>query len=162
MTLIIGGILFSYLHLAWLATTDILRLLRGSNTKLFDPRCYCSECRHSIALRHQLPIISYTLNRGKCPYCKRKIEPLNFYLEIALFALYLVLMIAFNFKPLGVLISFLAYEAIKIAFIAEKGHKEEKFFREYILSILANVFVFSLIGFMSILLNYISSGNILR
>ncbi len=162
MLIIICGILFSYMHVAALATTDILRLLRGSTIGVFHSKCYCSECNHTISLLHQFPIFAYIINRGKCPYCKKKIEPLNFYLEVSLFTMYLVIMLVFGFKPIGVLVTFCAYEIIKIGFIIVKGHKEKNFYKEYILSILTNTIVFSLVGFMSILYNFVSSGNILR
>lgn len=44
------------------ATTDILRLLKGSTVKVNAPDCYCPICHNKIALRDQLPIISYIKN----------------------------------------------------------------------------------------------------
>ncbi len=162
MILPIIGIFISYLHISALATTDIMRLLAGSNISVFDSKCYCSECGHKIALIHQVPILAYILNGGKCPYCKTKIDPMNFYLEVVLYGMYVLLMLVFAFKPIGVLVSFAVYEAIKIGFLIVKGRKKEHFFREYILTLFTNAFIFSMVGFMSVLYNYIANGQILN
>ncbi len=162
MLLLRLGILFSYLHISALATTDIMRLLSNSTISVFDSSCYCSACNHKISLIHQMPIISYIFNRGKCPYCKAGIEPMNFYLEVGSYAVYTLIMFVFAFKPLGVLVSFILYEIIKVSVILIKGRKNEKFYKEYFLSLLINMVVFGLVGFLSILNNFIVNGNVLN
>ncbi len=160
MILLEIGMLLCYFHVSALATTDIMRLLSNSTISVFDSSCYCSACNHKIPLIHQIPIISYIFNRGKCPYCKAAIEPMNFYLEVGSYVVYTLIMLIFAFKPLGVLFSFVLYEIIKIVVIALIGRKKERFFKEYFLSLLTNMLVFGLVGFIAVLNNFIVTGNI--
>ncbi|KEK23578.1 prepilin peptidase [Bacillus gaemokensis] len=37
------------------------------------PRSYCHHCRHKLKPKELMPIISFLLQKGCCPYCKRKI-----------------------------------------------------------------------------------------
>ena len=43
---------------------------------------YCPNCNHKLGLLDLFPIISYIALRGKCRYCKEKIRPRYFILEI--------------------------------------------------------------------------------
>lgn len=103
------GILLAYVHVSALTTTDIMRLLSNSTVCVFDSSCYCLVSNHKVSLFHQIPIFSYIINRGKCPYCKVTIDPMNFHLEIGSYIVYSIMMLVFAFKPLGVLISFCLY-----------------------------------------------------
>ncbi len=160
MILIKIGILISYLHISALSTTDIMRLLSNSTISVFDNSCYCSACKHKVPLIHQIPIVSYALNKGKCPYCKEAIDPMNFYLEVGSYITYIAIMLIFAFKPLGVLVSFGLYEIIKLIIIVLVGRKKQSFYKEYFLSLLTNIIVFGLVGFIAILNNFIISGKI--
>ncbi len=162
MVLLKIGIIIAYLHISALATTDIMRLLSNSTISVFDSKCYCSACNHKVALIHQFPIVSYILNRGKCPYCKASIDPMNFYLELISYILYVIMLFVFSFKPIGILFSFVLYEIVKVIVICIKGRKKTNFFREYFLSLLTNSIVFGMVGFLSILNNFIVTGNILK
>ncbi len=161
MLLLKLGMLLCYLHISALATTDVLRLLSGSTVSVFDARCYCSACGHKIPLWHQIPIVSYIINRGKCPYCTQSIEPMNFYLEIFSFIGYLLLMMLFRFKPLGVLVSFLLYETVKLCVVAVRGRKKTAFLKEYSLSLVTNALIFALVGFLAIVHNFTATGHVL-
>ena len=54
------GICFTFYILGAYATTDILRLLKGSAVSVTAPDCYCPICHNKIALKEQLPIIQST------------------------------------------------------------------------------------------------------
>jgi len=41
---------------------------------LFFPRSHCPECGHIIAWYHNIPLLSFILNRGRCAYCKISIS----------------------------------------------------------------------------------------
>ena len=45
-------------------------------------RSYCPECKHKLGFLDQIPIFSYIFLRGKCRYCKKKISPTSFFIEI--------------------------------------------------------------------------------
>ena len=79
----------------------ILGLLMGSfftvvGTRLpnhenfMNSRSYCDKCHHRLSLLDMVPIISFLLLRGRCRYCKGKIDALSSYMEFftgVLFAL---------------------------------------------------------------------------
>ena len=45
-------------------------------------RSYCPNCNHKLTFLDMIPILSYLFLRGKCRYCKQKIRPRYFLLEI--------------------------------------------------------------------------------
>ncbi len=40
---------------------------------IITPRSYCPACRHTLAWKDNIPVISYLLLRGKCRYCGARI-----------------------------------------------------------------------------------------
>ncbi len=45
-------------------------------------RSYCPKCDHKLAFLDLIPVLSYIFLGGKCRYCKEKIRPRYFLLEI--------------------------------------------------------------------------------
>ena len=45
-------------------------------------RSYCPSCNHKLAFWDLIPVLSYMFLGGKCRYCKEKIRPRYFLLEI--------------------------------------------------------------------------------
>lgn len=43
---------------------------------------YCPKCNHKLGFWDLIPVFSYILLRGKCKYCKEKIRPRYFIIEI--------------------------------------------------------------------------------
>ncbi len=43
---------------------------------------FCSCCKHQLRYFEVLPLIGWLINRGSCRYCKRKIDPSYFILEL--------------------------------------------------------------------------------
>ncbi len=152
--LIILGIIISYLVIGGFATTNIIRLLKGETIKVSDGKCYCGSCGKVIPVYRQIPIFSYLLSRGKCKDCGTKIPKMSFYIEVSVFALTSVVSLLLSFSPLGVLMSFISYEVLKLCIIIYKGRKKEKFVKEYIISLLFSVFCFLLVAFMSAIYTY--------
>ena len=75
---------------------------------------YCPNCNHKLGLLDLFPIISYIGLRGKCRYCKQKIRPRYFILEIlsgTLFILFAFLL-EIRFETLSL------YNIIDFSFIA--------------------------------------------
>lgn len=149
--LIIIGICISYFFVAGLSTTNILRLLKGSDLHVYSSKCSCPNCGVKIGVFNQTPIISYILNKGKCRHCKSPIPRDALYLEIAVFFGMTSIAALCSFSPLGVLLSFLYYELIKIILIIKRGKREHAFLTQYILSVLSILFVWFLMEFMSLL-----------
>lgn len=43
---------------------------------------YCPQCNHKLGFFDLIPIFSYIFLRGRCRYCKKKIKPTSFLIEI--------------------------------------------------------------------------------
>lgn len=43
---------------------------------------FCKECKTRLKAIDLIPILSYLFLRGRCRYCKKKIDPRNFYFEL--------------------------------------------------------------------------------
>lgn len=56
-----------------------IRLPRKENFIL--ARSKCETCHHLLSLLDMIPILSYLFLRGKCHYCKAKIDSLSTYIE---------------------------------------------------------------------------------
>lgn len=69
---------------------------KGSKLKLFHPPPHCPECRHPLALKEMLPIVSYFLLKGRCKQCKTPIPRRYPFLEIMSPLLSLLLAIRFG------------------------------------------------------------------
>lgn len=58
----------------------------------------CDECKHTLSLIEMIPLLSYLFLRGKCRYCKSKIDPLSTYIEVFTGLLFAVSYYSFNFS----------------------------------------------------------------
>lgn len=65
-SLIFGSVIGSYF------TTAEYRI--RNELALITFYCYCPKCGHELALIHQIPIVSWIFQRGKCHYCKASIS----------------------------------------------------------------------------------------
>ena len=54
-------------------------------------RSYCPNCNHKLGFLDMFPIFSYILLGGKCRYCKQKIRPRYFILEILSGTLFVIM-----------------------------------------------------------------------
>ena len=59
---------------------------------------YCPKCNHKLGILDLIPVLSYIMLRGKCRYCKEKIRPRYFILEILSGTIFLLIAIFMNFK----------------------------------------------------------------
>lgn len=78
-------------------------------------------------------------------------------LEISVFSVMTVISTISDFSPLGVLLSFVAYELIKIICITINGKRESNFAGEYIISVLLMIVFLIMTEFMALLLYSIKS-----
>ena len=94
-TLVFGGIIGAYF-----TTTD--HRIRNDEA-LVTSKCYCPMCHHSLALLHQIPVISWIALGGKCHYCKKPI-PRRYPLTEGGFLVYYGITYLFLWKyPVGLL-----------------------------------------------------------
>jgi len=143
---------FCYFIFSATPTTDILRLLKNSKTPISTIPSYCDHCGYVIPHWEQLPVISFVLHKGKCRYCGEKIPIKSVFLEGFTFTMMVGITTAFHFRPIGVVVSFLCYELLKVLFIIIFGARENSFWKEFSISLRYNICFFSLFVFMSILL----------
>lgn len=52
------------------------------NEDITHKHSYCPKCNHKLSFLDMIPILSYICIKGKCRYCKAKISPRYFIIEI--------------------------------------------------------------------------------
>ena len=152
MLLIKFCICFSYFIIGGLATTNILRLLKGSSLPVLSSKCNCATCGMRINAFYQLPIISYIACKGHCKKCGVKLPFDALFLEILIFVGMSLVSIIGKFSMLSVLGSFLYYEIIRLIFIFKYGPREKDFFKQYFFALIGLSSFFVLVEFMASLL----------
>lgn len=61
-------------------------------------RSHCDNCLHELSLLDMVPIFSYLFLRGKCRYCKEKINSLSTWMELFTGILFALAYYAFGFS----------------------------------------------------------------
>src|SRR5436190_10380963 len=69
------------------ANVCIYRLPRGES--IVHPNSRCPHCGKPIRLRHNIPILSYLMLKGRCMDCGNRISPRYFFVELAMALLFL-------------------------------------------------------------------------
>ena len=103
---IIGSLFGSFFTLA------VYRIPKKQD--IIHTHSYCPNCNHKLGLLDLFPIISYIALRGKCRYCKEKIRPRYFILEILSGTLFIsfAYLIGIKFETMTI------YKIIDFSFIA--------------------------------------------
>ena len=70
----------------------------SKNEKFINTRSVCDNCNHTLAWYDLIPILSYIILKGKCRYCKNKISPLSFFIELATGILFALSYYSFGFS----------------------------------------------------------------
>ncbi len=87
---LIGIFIGSFINLA------IYRIPLKKN--IFTERSFCPKCNHKLGFMDLIPLLSYIFLKGKCRYCKEKIEIKYFLIEL-LSGIYIVLLyVSMNFR----------------------------------------------------------------
>jgi prepilin signal peptidase PulO-like enzyme (type II secretory pathway) len=146
--LVIITIIFAFYILSAYATTDILRLLKGSSTPVYAPDCFCDNCKNKIRLIDQVPIFAYLFNRGRCHHCKCKIPAFDILFEVLILVTLTVTNVFLRFGWIGFAATVAEYEIIKLVFLLIKGKREEAFAKNLLISLLTNILVFLLVGIL--------------
>ena len=140
-------ILFAFYILSAYATTDILRLLKGSTLPVNSTFCYCPNCHNKIALKDQVPILSYFLNHGKCKSCGCKIPPNDLFLEVFFFLSFSSITLFLHFHWSAYFLCVALYEVVKCLFIFWHGKREAEFGKNFVRSLLNNLLLFLFLAF---------------
>ena len=61
------------------------------NQDITHKHSYCPKCNHKLAFLDMLPILSYIFLKGRCRYCKAKIGPRYFIIELLSGLLFVIL-----------------------------------------------------------------------
>lgn len=153
--IIYAAIFLAFYIISAFATTDILRLLKGSSVSVSDPHCFCPACGRRILLRDQLPVFAYFFHHGKCRYCRSPIPFSDLFLEIMLFISFSVIGLITRFSFPGFFLCFLFYQLVKLVFIMKSGPREDAFGKNLLLSFFHNFLVFGLLAVLFFII-YIS------
>lgn len=65
---------------------------------LSKPNSYCESCKKEIKWYMNIPVFSYLFLRGKCAYCKSKIDSLSFIVEVLTSFLFVVFYLKYGFS----------------------------------------------------------------
>lgn len=49
-------------------------MLKGEHLNLCYPGSHCPVCKHVLSKRHNIPLVSFLLYKGKCAFCNEKIS----------------------------------------------------------------------------------------
>lgn len=128
-----------YFHIGGLSTTNIIRLTKGNSLPVLASKCQCSNCGSKIPPLLQLPVISFIVCKGKCRECGIKIPIYPLVIEIATMLGMFIISVLLNLSILGITLSFLYYEALRILILCIKGKRKNNFTRNYALALLSMV-----------------------
>ena len=145
-------------HISGLATTNILRLTRGNTRPVLDSKCCCDKCGHSIPPILQLPIVSYIICKGKCRNCKTQIPVFPLVLELVILCGMFLLQSVFGFSLLGVTLSFVYYEIVRVVVILKEGRREIAFAKQYVVAMLSMIPFYVMTIFVSLLYDTVCAG----
>ena len=154
--IVIVAFFFVYFHISGLATTNILRLTRGNELPILASKCVCANCGAPITPFHQLPIISYIVCGGKCRMCKSKIPIDGLILEIVVLIGMFLLSFFWNFSFLGVTISFVYYEIVRVFVVVNKGKRASLFAKQYLIAMMAMIPFYLMTLFVSLIYTAVS------
>ena len=148
-----GTILFSYYILGAYATTDILRLTKGSELPLWDSSCRCPGCGKVIPLSGQIPILSYFFSKGRCTSCGMRIPKDELRLESIIFLAGCITSFLIGFSFFGLFFMATFYEMVKVFYICLRRPREKDLAKNVIYSLAMNLLIFCLIAFPCFLLS---------
>ncbi len=139
------AIVFTFYIVGAYATTDILRLLKGSSFAVSSKDCFCPICKSRIRLIDQVPIFAYIKGRGKCRNCGSKIPKSDFILEVFLFCILTLISFFFQFRMTAFVGCLLVYEVTKLAYLMKYGKRTDHFCKNLVLSLWNNMLIFGMI-----------------
>lgn len=149
--IIIVAYFLIYFNISGLATTNILRLTSGNKLPILASKCRCDNCGTPITPFFQLPIVSYIVCKGKCRNCKIKLPIGALLLEIAILIGMFAISVIFSFSGLGVTLSFLYYEIVRVIVVVKRGRRQESFVKQYVIAAISMIPFYLLTLFVSLI-----------
>ena len=153
--IIITALFLAYFQISGLATTNILRLTFGCSTPILASKCYCDSCGATIPPHLQLPIVSYIFCKGKCKNCGTRIPVFPLLLELTILTGMFAITVFLNCTFLGVSLSFLFYEVVRIAVIFRRGKRKHQFAQQYLTAVVAMLPFYGFTLFIALLYHLI-------
>lgn len=135
--ILIAAFFLFYFNISGLATTNILRLTSGNKLPILSSKCSCDNCGVPITPLLQLPIISFAVCKGKCKNCGIKLPVDALGLEIAVLIGMFVISAVLTFSWVGITLSFIYYEIVRIVLILKKGRRENSFAKQYMVAVIS-------------------------
>lgn len=149
--IIIAAFFLIYFNISGLATTNILRLTKGNVLPILSSKCNCENCGTRISPFLQLPIISFIICRGRCKSCNTKLPISALFLEISVLVGMLAISYILSFSFLGVSLSFLYYEVVRIYVVITQGRRQKDFSKQYVIAVLSMIPFYIVTLFVSLL-----------
>ena len=78
---------------------------------------YCPQCNHKLGFFDLIPIFSYIFLRGRCRYCKKKIKPTSFLIEILTGVIFVLFAASIKLSLFTTSLSTLIYFIIGLIYI---------------------------------------------
>lgn len=82
----------------------VLHRFQKKEQGIFLGRSKCPSCKKNLESKDLIPLISFMILRGKCAYCKTKINPAYFFLELSMGLLAILFYLKFPFMMENVLL----------------------------------------------------------
>ena len=114
LVFIFGAVFGSFLNVI------IYRVPQGLS--IITPRSSCPNCKTQIKWIHNIPLLSFLILKAKCAYCKEKISPVYFVVELISSILTFLIFIKLGFTIEFFIALIFFYTLIVLAFIDFKYH----------------------------------------
>jgi len=85
---------------------------------LIKPRSFCENCKKEIKWYMNIPFFSYIFLNGKCAFCKKKINPINFIVEIITSILFLIFFIKYSYT-LDLLLALILISVLSVTIVSD-------------------------------------------
>ena len=97
-------------------TLAVHRIPKGED--ITHVRSYCPKCNHKLYFKDMIPLFSYIFLGGKCRYCKAKIRPRYFILEILSGLVFILFALSINLNVFSINQSKIIYFIFGLLYIA--------------------------------------------
>lgn len=116
-----NSILYIYIFLIGITFGSFftLAVYRIPNRKnILNERSYCPKCKHKLNFWDMIPLFSYIFLKGKCRYCKDKIRPRYFILELLSGIVFVLFALSIKIDIYNLNISIITYFVFGLLYIA--------------------------------------------
>lgn len=116
-TMIIYAIFIFILSLCIGSFLNVVIYRLPNHMSLVTPPSHCPKCDHKLSWYDNVPLLSYIILGGKCRYCKTKISPQYFIVEILTASLATIVFLYFGLSFNSLIGILLIYLLIPLSFI---------------------------------------------